>query len=466
MSDEDIYQNAKPGLLIMADEAASDGDWPRAAHYLQQALQNGSLLVPAEVDLWRTLALRMLEMGDFHIRWDMAKLIARTTPALVHAEDIASLLDQGDPEDDSFAWFLVRILGDLGGPESIATLVALLRRSPADDVVSAIVMALSQIGTAAIPAVCHLLDEPKNRPAAVQVLARIHHSDAVNALVGVISDADPEIRALAIATLGDAQHPQASPILVDALDDVAPAVRQAAVAGLGSSLGNHRLGPEHMPVTVAKMGALLWDLNLGVRRAAILALGRIPSDDAADLLYKALQSQSMPPVLQRDLIQALARTETAAGIAHLAAYAADLNPASSDDETLCSDIAVGLGRMETAELIPSSVALLKQLLTGTTNANSAIRRAIATSLGRLGHGGDPRSAVEILIQMLAGADVGTRLHITAALRKLSPLDAPQRLAAIATSSQATDDLKQTARLALQDWEQSANVNRHHPNKVS
>ncbi|MGB3616316.1 MAG: HEAT repeat domain-containing protein [Elainellaceae cyanobacterium] len=456
MSDEDIHQNAMSDPLMMANEATSDGNWSLTAYYLQKALQQFPQSASFNAALWRTLALRTLEGGDFYIRWDMAKLIAKAEFDLVQPADVAALLDKAADEDESFIWFLVRILGDLGGDESISALVDLLKRSPAEDVVSAIVLALSQIGAAAIPTVYRLLDTPETRPAAVQVLARIRHPDAANALVGTIKDIDPEIRTLAVSTLGDAQHPQAGPILIEALTDVAPEVRRAAIAGLG-------VGPSvHAPTTVAKMGVLLWDLNLGVRRAAILALSRLASDDAAKLLYDALQSQSTPPVLQCDLIQAIARTETAAGIGYLSAYAADLDFLPGTNEAIYDTIATSLGRIETPDLIPAAVTLL-EMMTRTTNVNSSTRRAIATSLGQLGCVSGSSNAVDILIHMLADADTGVRLHITAALRKLAPIDARQRLAAIVTSPQATDELKQTALLALQDWDQSAYPDTLRPN---
>ncbi|MGF1537457.1 MAG: HEAT repeat domain-containing protein [Elainellaceae cyanobacterium] len=439
MSDVDNSQNLTTQGL--AQDAVNQGNWGLAVQYLQQWQQQPELPMAA---IWRSLALRTLEMGDFQTRWDVAKLISHCGPDLVQPKDVVALIGEASEEDWSLLWFLVRILGEFHQPESVSTLVDLLQRSPSEDVVAAITTALSQIGEPAIAPVSQLLDSPQTRHAAVQILARIRHPDAAAAVACVVNDSDPAVRALAITTLGDVAYPQAQPLLIAALRDVAAEVRRAAVVGLGAR--RDRLSSE----TIEQMGELLWDVSLSVRRAAISALGRLNCKAAADLLYDALQSSSTPPILEPDLLQALASTETRAGLDHLAVYA-EADSGKTDSGRRISAIAASLGRIKTSALVPKAVGLLMRLLTWTQSGDRAARQAIATSLGQLGQ----VDSTDTLIAMLSDADTGVRLHVTAALRKLAPTEAYRRLVAIAASPQTSPDLRQNASLALQDWDQSA-----------
>ncbi len=440
-------ENSISDLLALAREAATQSNWTLTSHYLHESLQKSSQQTPSEASAWRGLALQTLEMGDFHTRWDIAKLIARCEPDAILSDGVIPLLDQVTDDDWSLPWFLVRILGEFRRPESISALVNLLQRSPSEDVESAIVTALGNIGAPAIASVRQLLDQPQTRPAAVQVLARIRHPDAAAAIASATRDNDPTIRALAIATLGDLQQAKAQPLLIAALNDVSAEVRRAAVIGLGSRRSTLSAA------TVTQMGTLLWDISLSVRRATILALGRLRCKGAADLLYEALCSESTPPTLRRELIQALVHTETRSGIEYIAAYAQSSRDSHDSGAATpwIGDVATGLGRIEAPDLIPAAVGLLKLLLSWTCPDNSAARQVIATSLGQLGQ----MDSVSTLISMLSEADVGVRLHVTAALRKLGSDEAYRQLAAIATSSQASPELQDNASLALRDWKQSA-----------
>ncbi|MEO0407331.1 MAG: HEAT repeat domain-containing protein [Cyanobacteria bacterium P01_A01_bin.135] len=441
MSDEDLY-GAVSGQLKLAHRAAFEEDWPLVVQHLNRLQQSPP--EPPALAKWQDLALRTLEAGDFHVRWDVAKLMAGASPdlPLIQPPRLIALLDEVDLEDDSLLWFLVRILGEQGSPESIPALLALLRQSPPEDVTAAVVTALGQIGVPAIAPICGLLDDPHLRPAAVQALAQIRHPDAVAPLMQVIRDANPEVRALAIATLADAQHPEAQPVLVEALDDVASIVRRTALRGLGKGLGQ-------APATVTKIGDLLWDLNLGVRRAAILALGRSRLSQAADILFTALQAPDMPPGLRPQLIVALAQTETAAAMAHLTSYAIAQYEALGKTGVPILAVATSLGRVETPQLAASAVALLKRLITWTSAADSAERCAIASSLGQLPPTGEQ---LQLLLAMLDGADTSLRLHIVAALRKVAPDEAEGKLQAIAAHPRTAPALRQAAQRALQDWQ--------------
>ena len=453
MSDGHICDTASERLEL-ANRAALEADWSSLCQHLHQLVQQPAHCTPEAIAQWQDLAQLALERGDFHIRWDVAKLMARPTPELslvrpqkivarLEALDVEAMAEEG--EDDGLLWFLVRILGELGDPDSIPALVALLHRTPEEDITAAVVTALGQIGAPAIPAVCELLDTPQTRPAAVQALAQIRHPDAVAPLTRAVKDANPEIRALAVATLADAQHPEAYAILVEALGDVASTVRRAALRGLGS--------PRHhnSPATLAKMGGCLWDINLSVRQAAALALGRTHLPQAAALLFRALQAPETPPVLQPQLIGALVQTETAVGITHLTQYAKAQHAAHGLDGTPVAAIATSLGRVEAPTLVPQALALLEMLLAWTPPTDP-IRCAIAASLGQLSPACSRQ--IELLIAMLAEADTSLRLHVLAALRKLAPTEGRQRLRAIADAPRTAPRLRQAVLQALQDWDYS------------
>lgn len=450
MSYADSFQDSAADLLPLAQAAARKSDWGRTCHYLYRVQQQATPLTSPAAFQWRDLALRTLQMGDFNVRWDVAKLMAQQSSELIQLEDIVAVLADATEEDWSLAWFLVRLLAEFRCAESVSALVALLQRSPSEDVVAAIITALSQIGEPAIEPVSRLLEEPHARPVAVQILARIRHPAAAAAVVDTVNDADPAVRALAIATLGDLSYPQAKPILIAALSDVAAGVRRAAVIGLGAQRDTLSA------TAIGKMGALLWDINLSVRRAAISAMGRLRRNQAADILYEALQSNSTPPALRAELIRAIALTETAVGLSHLNAYACARQASGDPSRTWIGDIASSLGRIETPDLAPAAVSLLTLLLAWTQPSNSIARQTIATSLGRLGQ----INSADTLISMLDTADAGVRLHVTAALRKLAPVEAHRRLMAIASSPQTEPNLRQNVTLALRDWNQSATSANH------
>ena len=76
-----------------------------------------------------------------------------------------------------------------------------------------------------------------------------------------------------------------------------------------------------------------------------------------------------------------------------------------------------------------------------------VKQAIALSLGQLGE----MQAIEQLIQLLADADVGVKLHAITALKKLAPEAAYGQLQQLATESELAPDLKQGVALALAEW---------------
>ena len=132
--------------------------------------------------------------------------------------------------------------------------------------------ALGKIGVPALPGLIAALDDadPHVRLRAIQPIVAMGSaaSDAAPALAARLADSDARVRQWSAAALGQIGPPAAGavPGLVEALRDSEPTVRQAAAAALGA------VGA---PEAIEPLRGAATDPNLGVQRAARLALQRL-----------------------------------------------------------------------------------------------------------------------------------------------------------------------------------------------
>lgn len=411
-----------------------------------------------EINLVLSLALEILETGDFHQRWEVAKVFPRLGSwAIAPLVDI--LADEAE-EDRELRWFAARILGDFHAPEAIAALVNLLQTSDSEDLTAMAAAALASLGASsknatafrlAIDALANMLERDHTRSLAVKALSHIRHSETIAPLLSVIRDREVAVRATAIEALSSFHDERIPPVLLDALNDTAAPVRRQATIGLGL-----RADLQEELELVAQLTKQLWDLNLEVCNAAAISLGRMGTDAAADALFEVLRRQTAPVSLQVQVVRSLSWIETPKALCYLQQAIADRNapmggtfveaglsdnlstprnnltkPApvvlqgcreelplpngAADIDLVCQEIITVLGRVEKSDVVPLAAKILLDVLNSNYPAiqHPRLKQALATSLGHLK---DP-AATDSLIQMLADPDDGVKWHAIAALKK-------------------------------------------------
>lgn len=381
-------------------------------------------------------AMDVLTLGDFHQRWDIAKLfpkLGQTAYAL-----LIEFLEDEDA-DEELRWFAARILGKFNHPEAIAALVELLKTSESEELQAMAAAALSEIGASAVAAITELLAEENTRWLAVRSLCYIRRQETITPLLSVVQDPQIEIRAAAIEALSSFHDPRIPPVLLNALNDIAAPVRREAAIGLG-----FRPDLREELDLIQHLLPRLYDFNLDVCAAAAGALGRLGTDAAATGLYHTLQSPHTPVSLQIEIVRALGRVKTETSLEYLSSALHQLEMV-----TVWQEIVTVLGQIEQAELKAKAAEILIQLLRAAHPAtqHARIKQAIALSLGHLGE----RQALKELIQLLADPDASVRLHAIAALKQVAPIAAHQQLAQMATDATLVPQLKQGVEFALQEW---------------
>jgi len=315
------------GLVVQIRKAAQAPNWETFYRYLNQYFSTVSCRLatdaeaaqlsvkPDDLDAYHAetldIVIQVLREGDFQLRWDLSKLIPNFgTIAIAPLIDL--LEDAQDDDDWELSWFIARILGHYPTDQSIVALQRLLQTSSQEDVCAVVIDALASMEEAVLPTLAVLMNDASTRLFAVQALARLQHPDVMSLLMTVVHDDDARTRAVAIATLGQFHQPEITQRLIEALSDVASDVRCAAVVGVGLQ---HQLLPAEKSLEV--LTPLLWDVNLDVRRQTVLALGRLKTEQSAQVLFETLCSADTPPMLWGDILRALVWTGTTTALNHL-----------------------------------------------------------------------------------------------------------------------------------------------------
>ena len=380
-------------------------------------------------------AMDVLEFGDFHQRWDVAKLLPKLGKSAY--TPLMEILADEDA-DEELRWFSVRILGNFNHADVIAALVELLKTSVSVEEKAMAAAALAEIGASAVAAITELLAESDTRLLAVRSLSYIRHSETIAPLLSVVRDPQIEVRAAAIEALSSFHDSRIPPVLLNALDDLGASVRREAAIGL-----SFRPDLREELDLVNRLLPRLYDFNLDVCIAAAIALGRLGTDAAATGLFQVLHS-SHTPAVQIEIVRSLGRVGTENSLEYLRS---SLNLLAS--KTIWQEIVTVLGRIEQQQLKPLAAEILIELLKShhpaTENAN--VKQAIAMSLGQLGE----IIAIDRLIQLLADTDAAVRLHAIAALKQLAPETAYHKLEQMARDTDLTPELQQGVAIALQEW---------------
>jgi HEAT repeat protein len=430
-----MLADIKIQLLQQAQTAQAVGNWTEVTQCLQQlALVD----IEQEASQVLDLALTVLQAGDFHQRWDMAKVFPRLGENTGIGIDraIAPLVEivTSDEEEEELRWYAARILGEFHHPSAIAALVDLLKSPGDDELTSMAASALGQIGNPAVAALSDLLRDETTRLIAVKSLAHIRRSEIIPPLLTVVKDPDANIRAIAIEALGSFHNGEIPPVLLDALDDVAAIVRKEAVTALG-----FRSDVREELDLVNLLIPRLYDFNIDVCCTAVVTLGRLGSDRAAESI-EALLHSPIPINLQLECIRALGRLETPLCLQYL--HSCLKEPSAP---VLQQEVIKVLGQIEALTAMAGDILIETLQLRAPSDS---LTSAIALSLGRLGE----IKAMEPLIKLLANPDTGVRLHAIASLQQLAPTQAYQQLQQLNKDSKINFELKQGIEFALNEWQ--------------
>jgi len=437
-------------FLELAEAAALQADGAGLQQCLQQLFNSDDWAAMSAEQQAASLAemvpfvLTVLEAGDFQDRWQVAKVVPQLGKSAIYP--LIEILQ--DPAADwELRWFVARILGDIHAPEVVMALVHLLQAREDEELMAAAAAALANQGRSAIQVLEELLgsESEATRVLAVQALSQIRRPETLAALLSVVDDPEATIRAVAVEALSSFHDHRVPPVLVKALADPAARVRQVAVIGLGlrSDL-LQELG------LVDLLAPLLWDLNLEVCEQAAIALGRLGTPAAADVLFRALESPQggqssrllTPIPLQLAIVRALAWQPTPESLGYLQQALSFTPP------PVRLEIVRVMGRLSSPDRVAAAAASLQSLLVSALPADADLKQAVAVSLGELE---DPQS-IPALIQLLADPDLGVRLHAIAALKKLDREAAYTHLQSLAQRNDLPPGLEAGISLALREWQ--------------
>ncbi len=237
---------------------------------------------------------------------------------------VAPADEPSGPEDRPAA---LRRLGHLGDPASLGTLAGALYAGSPDERLAASEALASMPPGRAVPALAGaLLDlDPALRESVATSLGTLAAPAAMPLLVDCLADPDEGVRGAALDALARA-GPAAFPALVTALGRPEPEVRAGASDLLAHAGYAPRSEPEALALALAAgdwrglsrfgedalepLAALLAHPDPALRLGAVVALGGIPGERAADLVRQAYADPS--PLVRNRAAQLLRlrRTET------------------------------------------------------------------------------------------------------------------------------------------------------------
>jgi HEAT repeat protein len=347
-------------------------------------------------------ALKNLQDCDFQGGWEIAKLFPK-----IGERAIAPLLGllETDSTPSETRWLILRILGEIPDRESILALGQIVQRSEDEELSAMAAAALASIGRPAIEILAGLLDNQETRLLAVGALSRVRRPEIVAPLLTVVGDQSPEIRAIALEALSSFYDEAIVAVVLAALEDPARAPRRQAVMAAGY------LAPRYPEVDfVSHLAPRLGDLDGEIGRATAIALGRIGTEAAIEVLNSALESPCTAPELQLAIVRALGWSEqTKAGSALAKAL-------PSVEGEIRAEIITILGRQPSPLGRARAIEALKGLIDGRSleEIPTGVKQSLALALGELAE----LEGRETLLSLATDREASVRLHALWGLKQL------------------------------------------------
>ncbi|NEQ48158.1 MAG: HEAT repeat domain-containing protein [Leptolyngbya sp. SIOISBB] len=346
-------------------------------------------------------ALAGLVTGDFRERWDATKqLVDAGADAIAY---LAAFLQDEDC-DWELRWFAARTLGRIHHPDALNALIEFLQQAQDPELIMIAAEGLGQFGELGVDSLVQLLEQPTHRLIGVQALASIQHSSVFVPLLAAVEDTDPLVRATALTALANFRHPEVDKLLLAALKDPSKAVRREAITYLG--LRSYLLEQVNL-VDLLLPG--LWDIHPQINEATAIALGRLGTETAVATLARVLSSPHTPQALSMSTIRALGWIEKESALLALVAALYRL------PTTLQVNIVETLARFQTPHLRRRAGDVLCDVLKTSLQLSAEdgqLISAIALALGTLQH----QPAVPLLTNLQQAHDSQIQLYAEAALR--------------------------------------------------
>jgi HEAT repeat protein len=397
-----------------------------------------TFLIEAVNDLDSVLSA--LRSGDFQVRWEMVpEVLAFGEDALLPLID---LLEQSQ-EDTELQWFLAKILGSFHCPEAVLALVTLLETAEDEDLSDRVAQSLAGMGTDAIAALGHCLEDPNRRWVAIKALTQIQQPEVVPFLLDAFPKVPSDLRVPILDALDRFQDPNIAAVLQQGLKDSNSGVRKVAIAGFASR--NEIYSAEERVQVIVPF---LNDPAIEVADRAARALGRLGTEAAAIALVQKCCDPHSPPILQQTLIQALGWVGSKPALDGLIQIWEILSQQNPLPELLLQEVLASLSRvidsevqLEAAERILEflSLPILQHAVGLQCNAVSCLGRLAKTSM------------IPEIIDLLAIPNYGVQLHIIAALKHISAEEAYQEIQRRSKMQKIPPELAEGLAIALREW---------------
>lgn len=360
-------------------------------------------LSPEEKQKAFNLAWEVFTTGEFHQRWEVAKFLPKFGDCAI--APLSELLED-DGADIDVRCEAAEILAKFQHRDAIFALTELLKTDTDPEVITACANGLAQNGKVAIPTLTEALANPETRLAAVQALAYIRRGETIEPLLSVVDDSQPEIRSAAIEALSSFRDSRIVDVLINALQDTDSSVRKEAVIALGVR------GNDGDPETVVPaLRPLLYDINSEICGHCAIALGRVGTDQAIQLLYDCLQSSATPISLRQQLVQGISYWETQQSLSLLA------KSLREQPSSVVQTIIDVLGRWKTTESKPVVAQQLMEAFQENRQlqTNASLKQTLAMAMGNL----SVSDAKNFLSELAQDETPIVQLHAQAALKKIS-----------------------------------------------
>lgn len=200
-----------------------------------------------------------------------------------HPETLVALTRDPDPDVRIFA---TDILGSSGSVLTVEPLVRALLHDPEVNVRYQAAVSLGELGRVeAAPALGRAMkDEEWVQYAAVEALAKIGHSPAVDALLAAMNDCSDLVLSMVLDALGSIGTPKAASLLLKRLSDFPDVLAHKAAQAIVGILGPRSLallsGQGRETLRLSLLGALDDD-DSEVQDAAIRGLGSLGGEEAS-----------------------------------------------------------------------------------------------------------------------------------------------------------------------------------------
>lgn len=298
------------------------------------------------------------------------------------AEYFVADLDDANP---NIRWTAARILGEIGDPHAIPTLISFLGNVSQNYQAR---VALAHIGEASLQPLLNELENPDHRVRrdSIEALGELKNPSAVPALISMLNDSDSYTRETIARALGRIRDTRAIPSLIDLLGDTGDYwVNHDAARALGNigpsaiepllsaidnanSLKRAWIGRALSLVTpppVPHLTELLNAPDTEIREIAVKALVSILSG-SINYLISVLPKAS--PIARKEAIVALGRIHHPRAIKPLLPYLHDPGP------TIRAVTAQALGHIHYPHVVESLIPLLQDSDTDVqTSAAEALR---------------------------------------------------------------------------------------------